>query len=81
MSEQRDDGGPAFPIIGGYGEKIDNAAGMTLRDYFAGIAMPTFFPLLINSDTTDDIRVRRKAAAVAALAYQMADLMLLERAK
>lgn len=68
----KDNGGSAFPISGsehGYPE-----AGMTLRDYFAGLAMQGFVankdrPYMYHPD--DD----------AEYAYQIADAMLKERAK
>ena len=28
-------GGPAFPVVSEYGNKLESAEGMTLRDYFA----------------------------------------------
>jgi hypothetical protein len=38
MSDARDDGGPAFPVIGAAG-LLDDYGGMSLHDYFAAKAM------------------------------------------
>ncbi len=50
------DGGPAFPIVGDRGERLDNAAGMTLRDYFAAKAMLGFLAGCRARQMTDDNR-------------------------
>lgn len=81
MSEQIDNGGPAFPVpeldLGDAGVcPVDNP-GMTLRDYFAAAALQgwlaSFSPELLHpakADTTADI---------AADSYTMADAMLAAR--
>ena len=52
-------------------DMVDAEPGMTLRDYFAGIAMGTY--LNSDDDTPEDITAR--------WAYAMADAMLAERIK
>jgi hypothetical protein len=59
------DGGPAFPINGQYNE-ITTLRGMSLRDWFAGMALNSF-------------RAAADPARDARLAYQIADAMLMER--
>ena len=39
MSENRDNGGPAFPLVEPAGEMCSVSPGMSLRDYFAAKAM------------------------------------------
>lgn len=70
----KDNGGPAFPqpqlMTGGRSGIVSSAemgeGGMTLRDYFAAKAM-------LMSGFTPEHRAK--------LAYELADAMLLERAK
>lgn len=73
MSET-DNGGPAFPEAGMSGlpnnEFVHGRPGMTLRDYFAAVALPA---LIQTSSGT------RTLAVVAAEAYRYADAMLKER--
>ena len=70
-----DTGGPAFPtknyaaiqpLAEGYSE------GMSLRDWFAGMAMQS---LILAAKTSQDVDLLSKGA------YQMADAMLKERSK
>ena len=70
-----DTGGPAFPtknyaaiqpLAEGYSE------GMSLRDWFAGMAMQA---LILAAKTSQDVDLLSKGA------YQMADAMLKERSK
>ena len=70
-----DTGGPAFPtknyaaiqpLAEGYSE------GMSLRDWFAGMAMQS---LILAAKTSQDVDLLSKGA------YQMADAMLKERNK
>ena len=78
MKDEKKTGGPAFPRadikfhVDGY-TKAD-CYGMTLRDYFAGQALP----ILIKDYTTGDGKVE---FAVAKTAYEYADAMLKERGK
>ena len=62
------DAGPAYPRTKGVNEDWSND-GMSLRDYFAGQALPA---LLLRSNLDE---------LVAAKAYEHADKMLEERAK
>lgn len=63
-----DDGGPAFPVGN---DIIQGGAGMTLRDWFAGQALAG---ILVNDGKSSPL-------AYAAWAYDLADAMLIERAK
>lgn len=71
MSTQPDDGGPAFPRTYGQGGGIN---GMTLRDWFAGQALPAVIAASqgVNNVTRDDC---------VAEAYLTADAMLEARTK
>jgi hypothetical protein len=88
MSEQHNDGGPAFPgtlYISGRGncqpvtfpdgtvEWQEMSSGMTLRDYFAGQALAG----LLTQPAEDAFEANHFATA----AYQMADAMLKERSR
>ena len=64
MSNQINDGGPAFPTPAG----IQHNDGITLRDYFAAAALPEVDKR--SHGTTDD---------VARECYQLADAMLKAR--
>lgn len=69
------DGGPAFPIVWqsavtGNDEVIE---GMTLRDYFAGQALPIIIDHDIKQSGAWDDHARQ--------AYEMADAMIKERSK
>jgi hypothetical protein len=66
---EKKDGGPAFPSAGGL------IYGMTLRDYFAGIALRGIFQSGPDNVTTMDCPER------ARYAYMQADAMLAEREK
>lgn len=70
------EGGPAFPskVEGLRGESAIYYSGMTLRDWYAGMAIASWLPTFAESGTCD-------AAAVAREAYVLADAMLAERAK
>lgn len=75
MSEK--DGGPAFPhdtLLGQHGTIRDwGAPGMSLRDWFAGKALP--FCLSEFGGNAEDQKQYAEAA------YQIADAMLAERSK
>lgn len=70
-------GGPAFPFAGSDGH-VYNDQGMTLRDYFAAKAMPSFYKdyaeCARNTGWDEDWRM-----GVALDAYAMADAMLKAR--
>ena len=65
------DGGPAFPKAAGTWEKLHEAEGMSLRDWFAGAALTGMLPGEAWADT--DPRF------VAQCAYNLADAMLAHR--
>lgn len=64
----RDDGGPAFPLVTGIESLYD---GMSLRDYFAAKAMQA---LVMNRCYPWD-------SQMPAMAFEIADAMVKERAK
>ena len=65
----KDDGGPAFPRV--EGEHFFGADGMSLRDWFAGLAMQG---ILASGDDND-------SKVIAIGSYGVADAMLDEREK
>jgi hypothetical protein len=71
MSENIEDGGPAFPCEGGVNSGLYAAPGMSLRDWFAGQALTA-----INSYWSDE----ETRETFARNAYQMADAMIKARA-
>lgn len=79
MSDERDDGGPAFPTtkpLDGWG---DPNRGMSLRDWFAGQAL---IGLLSATSHPKSTGPSQEPAEVYALnAYILADAMLAERTK
>lgn len=72
MSEK--DGGPAFPIVGEHGAKVENSEGLTMRDYMAAKAMQA---AATNPTGADGFTFEQRAE----WAYQQADAMLQARAK
>jgi len=86
----KDNGGPAFPVVGAPGAPEDYP-GMTLRDHFAenaplhdlkfesAQAAAEFSGLPIPTNTDELVAVAMSCAAKAAYIY--ADAMLAERAK
>lgn len=79
MSEKLNDGGSAFPFIAWASPSgmigVERQGGMSLRDYFAAIALPVAWDALDKGyfDATD------YTLATAEAAYQMADAMLKAR--
>ena len=76
MTTEINDGGPAFPHIANWPDKVCNdlnAPGMSLRDWFAGMALSGIQanPKNAQTDITEDSK----------LAYETADAMLVEREK
>lgn len=70
-NNSKDTSGPAFPVPLNDGERWTgpgNCCGMTLRDWFAGMAMQGMYA----NQTFDDMEVER----VAQVAYMQADAML-----
>ena len=70
------DGGPAFPVIDDERTRLPiySTSGMTLRQWYAGMAMVgiTASPKTVAKISPDE---------VAACAYEVADAMLAEREK
>jgi|WetSurMetagenome_2_1015567.scaffolds.fasta_scaffold159204_2 hypothetical protein len=84
---EHDDGGPAFPMPSGMEPRVNTTThfneGMSLRDWFAGMAMQS---LLINPDYADEIDDAAAEEGVdihdlaSHLAFDLADAMLKARA-
>lgn len=68
MTDDRGDGGPAFPITAGH---LVHAQGMTLRDWFAGQAMAGAIKRWLDVDASDQ--------HIAQWSYEVADAMLAAR--
>lgn len=73
---------PAFPVEGNYTSDVGQIYpidyGMSLRDYFAGRAIPSVIRMCVtdqleNGETVEELFARK--------AYQVADAMLAERSK
>lgn len=85
------DGGPAFPRLGSLhdcrpGEKIAkySADGMSLRDYFAGLAMQAWLGDNQSCRSLAGVAEKKGIPAdeyIATQAYAMADAMLAQREK
>lgn len=75
---KQNDGGPAFPKANKYPCEQN---GMTLRDYFAGQALPQAVAHEIALQGTRINPGGFRYADVAHAAYVMADVMLAEREK
>jgi len=72
------DGGPAFPAQ--HFDLADGEHGMTLRDWFAGMAMQGFCSNPnAGRNPIESANWLRESGAVSA--YQMADAMIQERSK
>ena len=69
MSDKIKDGGPAFPQNDALINRINNHDGMSLRDWFAGVA--------VHEMSSCEITKKNIAEA----AYALADAMLAEREK
>lgn len=74
MSEEKD-GGPAF----GHAAQGGHHCGMSLRQYYAGVALQGFLASCANP--TVDPRSAWKPETLASSAFQMADAMLAESKK
>ena len=82
------DGGPAFPIPLAPGElytETGSGCGMTLRDWFAGQALPRVIEQHTLARRTrgvlPDYNDGAHRAAVADIAYRISDAMIAERTK
>lgn len=69
---ESNDGGPAFPSTHPHGRE----EGMTLRDWFAGLAMQTLIRPDVTAEYTQEVFRTHK---ISEAAYKMADLMIQER--
>lgn len=69
MSENKDNGGPAFPLVEPAGEMCSVSPGMSLRDYFAAKAMQA---AATNPVGAEGFTFEERAA----WAYAQADAML-----
>ena len=81
MMNNINDGGPAFPIAAGTGDPRDGVycqSGMSLRDWFAGMALQQFVD---ERDFSVWQHEKSKEARheIAAAAYSIADAMLKAR--
>lgn len=80
----RDDGGRAFPLYRGPGD-ILNTSGMTLRDWFAGQALPLCTGVAHTFELSDWFGPHAsnitRAQIIAKQASDIADAMLAERSK
>ena len=70
MSDKINDGGPAFPIQGGLG--LNSTKGMSLRDWFAGMALQGLLANPVHATHRDHI---------IPWAFEEADAMIAERNK
>ena len=75
----KDNGGPAFPHHFTQ-DSIGDCAGMTLRDWFAGLAMQSMLPDMYDYEEERHVHAAR-SRLMAADAYATADAMLAERSK
>jgi hypothetical protein len=89
---ERNDGGPAFPVIEGCPTKgIRSTDGLSLRDWFAGMALQGLLASRHASDTEDTedvsavvymeagglfLNATRGAEDYSRIAYELADAML-----
>ena len=70
---------PAFPGSNSFGPGVNK--GMTLRDWFAGHALPSVAATISSGRHRPGGGTLTIAEAIAADAYALADAMLAERAK
>lgn len=81
MTDKIDDGGPAFPTEPNTQPGFYLHHGMSLRDYFAGQALPAVIVVTSEGNHRPIMRdgERTIAPAIARDAYEMADAMLAAR--
>lgn len=86
MSATKNDGGPAYPLPRGSAdlpEPQNGCAGMSLRDWFAAMALQGDIASesegFLTKDKPDGTMTREQALAIRA--YRIADAMLAERNK
>ena len=78
MLKEQVNGGPAFPKAAGTWEKLHEAEGMSLRDWFAGMALSA----MISANLPKPAHKGEEwfnPGFTASCAYGMADAMLAQR--
>lgn len=78
MSQQFDNGGPAFPT-GPNSWGRDESDGMTLRDWFAGQALPQIIAINEKVTANRDAPYEAVLKVTAEHCYRIADAMLSAR--
>jgi hypothetical protein len=73
------DNPPAFPEVPADCNAYEGREGMTLRDHFAGIALPLTWAEVAPLGEAKGFDAETVAKAAACGAYQLADAMLAER--
>jgi len=73
------DGGCAFPFEGGTNNGYSPAPGMTLRDWFAGQALPAVLCRLYQIADRDGRTFENVYAVAASASQEVADAMLAAR--
>lgn len=77
MSDERNDGGPAFAAIGvSSAGDVYHQNGMSLRDWFAGQALAG---MVVNAKASGPEHLDALQNKLAELSYSMADAMLKAR--
>jgi hypothetical protein len=79
MSDKINDGGPAFPGDDGWTDRGTHYHGMSIRDWFAGMALQGM--LAANSPCMPEVSDKNVDAIMAREAYNSADAMLIKRQK
>lgn len=77
MSEEKKDGGPAFPRAGIFPHTLPQD-GMSLRDWYAGMALQG---MLSNPKGLSEVTVDGKPMTYTKASFYMADAMLQEAGK
>ena len=77
MSAPQDDGGPAFPMQGNPEDRYAGYLGMSLRDYFAGLALQAIISKAPHESVPTGVDESDLARARGA--YDYADAMLKAR--
>jgi hypothetical protein len=79
------DGGPAFPFFHEFGTPEgyarESSKGLSMRDWFAGMAFAHAMPKLNPFAASLDENRLKEMAAIAKQAYAYADAMISERQK
>lgn len=78
--DNRNNGGPAFPVqdeVYGNGDRLYGSCGMSLRDWFAGMALMGYLSGRNNTRAENPYNFEAKQAAKGC--YEYADAMLAAR--